>query len=342
MGMTINPRGRGFEVYVRATGPGGNSRRIRRTLPTHEEAEAFGLAAKTAILAGRPVPASTEAVRSTPRTLEEASLYTLRERWEKTCKDAKGIKNQWKNASQWLDLFGPETPLTAVTTDEIERVKHDRGDLSYKTGNRKLTTLSVILRTAHRMGWLAAMPHIPMTPEDPRKDRRLRYADKDEVNEMAGRMREMGNPALADFVEVLNGTGMRTGELLGLKETKVVGDKIELEVFKGGNERTLSMTPRVQEILDARRGRRTGLLFPDVSQTNLNRVWNRVKVDMGLGDDREFTPHSIRHGVATRLARANVHKSQIATWLGHRNEATTDIYIKVAGTDLEDVADLLA
>ena len=266
----------------------------------------------------------------------------MRERWEKTCKDAKGVKNQWKNAGQWRDLLGPETPLTAVTTNEIERVKPELGDLSYKTVNRKLTTLSVILRTAHRMGWLAVMPHIPMTPEDPRKDRRMRYANKEEVAEMIRLMRDRGATDLADFVEVLGWTGMRTGELMTLRDSMIQRDKIELEVFKGGNERTLPMNPRCLEIINARLGHPTGLLFPKVSQTNLNRVWNEIKkVDMGLGDDREFVPHSIRHGVATRMAQLNVQKSKIATWMGHRHEATTDIYIRVAGKDLEDVASIL-
>ena len=341
MGMTINPRGRGFEVYVRAAGPDGEAQKIRRTLPTYEEAERYGHAAMSSILAGRSLPKPKEVVKLKPKTLQEAAQYTLKERWEKTCTSEKGKKNQWANAEQLLDLLGPDTVLSAVTTEEIQRAKDQLSHLSYKTVNRKLTTLSVILRTAFKMGWLASMPHIPMTPEDPRKDRRLRYASKDEAREMARLMREAGHKALSDFVLVLDGTGMRTGELLKLHERKIQGDKIELEVFKGGNERTLTMTPAVRDIIESRMGHRTGLLFPDVSQTHLNRVWNEMKDRMGLKDDAEFTPHAIRHGVATRLAQHNVHKDHISTWMGHRNGATTDIYIKVSGRDLEGVEAVL-
>jgi len=341
MGMTVNARGRGFEVYVRVAGPDGVSQRIRRTLPTYEEAERYGHEATSAILSGRPLAQPKEALKARPRTLGEASQYTLQERWEKTCTSEKGVKNQWTNAEQLMDLLGADTPLTGITTEEIQRAKTALGHLSYKTVNRKLTTLSVILRTSFQMGWLAAMPHVPMTPEDPRKGRRLRYAKKEEVQEMVSRLRSKGHQALADFVEVLGGTGMRTGELLGLEDIQVQGSKIELEVFKGGNERSLTMTPVVQEIIESRMGHRSGKLFPDVSQTHLNRVWNEIKGDMGLGDDKEFVPHAIRHGVATRLAQKNIHKSHIATWMGHRHEATTDIYIKVAGKDLEDVASVL-
>ena len=342
MGMTINPRGRGFEAYVRAQAPDGKSVRQRRTLPSYEEAEKWAHAALGDILAGRQIAKPVEVLRRTPKTLKEAAEYTLRERWEQTCKTPKGVQNQWSSAVEWLDLLGPETLLTALTTEDIVAAKQAISQgRSYKTVNRKLTTLSVILRQALRLGWISALPHIPMTPEDPRTDRRMRYATKEEGQEMARRMRERGNHPLADFVEVLAGTGMRTGELLRLTSSKVVGSKIELEVMKGGNERTLTMTPRVREILEPRLGHRTGKLFPDVSQTHLNRVWNAVKGDMGLADDKEFVPHSLRHGVGTRLAQANVHKSHISTWLGHRNEATTDIYIKVAGRDLENVAEVL-
>jgi len=340
--MTINTRGRGFEVYVRAVGPCGESKRVRRTLPTYEEAERYGHAATSAILAGRPLAQPEDVLKARPRTLGEASQYTLRERWEKTCTSSKGVKNQWSNAEQLMDLLGADTPLAGITTEEIQRAKEELGHLSYKTVNRKLTTLSVILRTAFQMGWLMALPYIPMTPEDARKDRRLRYAKKEEVEEMSSRLRAKGHAALADFVDVLGGTGMRTGELLALRDTQIQGTKMELEVFKGGNERSLTMTPLVQEVIESRLGHRSGKLFPDVSQTHLNRVWNEIKEDMGLGEDKEFVPHSIRHGVATRLAQKNIHKSIIATWLGHRHEATTDIYIKVAGRDLEDVAGVLA
>mgnify|MGYP003674590983 CR=1 FL=1 len=74
MGMTINPRGRGFEVYVRAAGPDGNSQKIRRTLPTYEEAERYGHSAMSSILAGRSIPKPKEVVKVKPKTLGEDSL----------------------------------------------------------------------------------------------------------------------------------------------------------------------------------------------------------------------------------------------------------------------------
>ena len=336
MGMTIHPRGRGFEVYLRVQG-----QRVRRTLPTYEAAEAYGHQAMASILSGRPLPKPREAVRRSPKTLAEAVEFTIQDRWEKSCKSAKGLKNQIANAQQLMDLLGPETALSAITTEDIEEIKRSLETLSYKTVNRKLTTLSTILRTAFRQGWLDSMPYIPMYREDPRTDRRLRYATVEEVQEMVRLMRRRGCPTIADFVEVLNGTGMRTGELLKLEDRKIVDNKIELEVFKGGNERTLPMTERVREIVQARLGHRTGLIFPDVSQTHLNRIWNVCKVDMGLAEDDEFVPNAVRHGVATRLAQNNIHKSYISTWMGHRNEATTEIYIKVAGKDLEGVEAVL-
>ena len=341
MGMTINPRGRGFEAYVRAKDPDGNYVRKRRTLPSYPDAEAWGHKALADILAGRQVDKPAEVLRQS-KTLKDAADYTLEERWAKTCKTARGAANQRTTALQWLELLGADTKLSSLTTEDILAAKTAiSGDLNYKTVNRKLTTLSVILREAVRLGWLGVSPHIPMTPEDARADRRMRYATKAEGEEMSRRMHERGHHALADFVDVLAGTGMRTGELLSLEASKIVNGKIELEVMKGGNERTLPMTTRVREVIHARLGHRSGKLFPDVSQTHLNRVWTLVKGDMGLADDSEFVPHALRHGVGTRLAQANVHKSHISTWLGHRNGSTTDIYIKVAGLDLEPIVGVL-
>jgi integrase len=332
MGMTIHPRGRGFEVYLNVQG-----QRVRKTLSTYEEAAEYGHRAMSLLLSGKPLPAPQEVIKQRPKTLADAVDYTIQDRWENSCKSAKGLKNQIANAHQLMDLLGPDTVLSAITTEDMEGIKRSLETLSYKTVNRKLTTLSTILRTAFRQGWLDVMPLIPKYPEDPRTDRRLRYATVEEVQEMTRLMRRRGCPSLADFVEVLNGTGMRTGELLGLDDRKIVGNKIELEVFKGGNERTLPMTARVREILEERLSRMTGLVFSDVSQTHLNRIWNECKVEMGLEDDAEFVPNAVRHGVATRLAQHNIHKSRISTWMGHRNEATTEIYIKVAGRDLEGI-----
>lgn len=343
MGMTINPRGRGFEVYVRAAGPDGNSQKIRRTLPTYEEAERYGHSAMSSILAGRSIPKPKEVVKVKPKTLGEVTEFTIQERWEKRCKSEKGLNLQIAQARECLDVLGPETPLISVNTEDLETLKSALAatGISYKSVNRKLTTFSTILRTAFKKGWLSAMPYIPMYPEDSRTDRRLRYATKEEVEQMVKLMLEAGNRSLSEFVEVLYGTGMRTGELLSLKDTKINLGKIELGVFKGGNERTLPMTARVAEILEARKGHQSGLLFFDVSQTHLNRVWKKQKAKMGLADDKEFVPHAIRHYVGTRLAQKNIHKSVISTWMGHRNESTTDIYIRTSGRDLEGIEEVL-
>jgi integrase len=343
MSMSIRPRGRGFEACVRERTPSGEIVRVRRTLKSYDDAQKWAHAAAGCITAGRPVPTPREAFIRESRTLQQAVDYVIENRWDKTCRNSRGLANQKVSCSEFVEFLGGDRQLSTITSNDLLALKAALSPgRSYKTVNRKLATLSVVLKEAFKLGWIDRVPHVPLTPEDPRTDRRMRYATKQEADEVVRRMREHGYTGLAEFVEVLAATGMRTGELLRLNSSKYVCGKIELEIMKNGNERTLPVMGRVRDILERRVSHRSGRLFPDVSQTQLNRVWTMVKGEMGLEDDHEFVPHALRHGVGTRLAQAGVHKSLISTWLGHRSEATTDIYIKIAGKDLEQVADVLS
>lgn len=168
-------------------------------------------------------------------------------------------------------------------------------------------------------------------------------------------------------LEVLAATGMRRGELVGLRWTDLEGTRLRIERAivevdgggyvvkppKSGKPRTISLAPGTVETLDAHhaslleRGatRVDGYVFPALrlaangsephrpAWVNLN--WTRVKRATGV----TFRPHDLRHWHASELLLRGVPMSVVSARLGHSKESTTsDIYSHV----LDDNDDLAA
>lgn len=103
---------------------------------------------------------------------------------------------------------------------------------------------------------------------------------------------------------------------------------------KGGHNRTIPLIRPVKEVLMALRSE--GWTRPEdpVLLNRNGKPMGRGKISQIVsfyrkraGIERNITPHSFRHGVATRLAQRGVDPFTIAAILGHRDLATTQKYV---------------
>lgn len=155
-----------------------------------------------------------------------------------------------------------------------------------------------------------------------------------------------GDPiALRDtaLVEVLYGTGIRVGELVGLDSDHLDVDRRTLRVVgKGNKERTVPYGVPAAHALDywLRRGRprlvtaasgyalflgqRGGRMDQRQARSTVERLFAGVEGTSATG------PHALRHSTATHLLDGGADLRAVQEILGHSSLATTQIYTHVS------------
>jgi integrase/recombinase XerD len=147
------------------------------------------------------------------------------------------------------------------------------------------------------------------------------------------------------IVELLYATGMRVGELVGLKLAQAQRGVDGIVVRgKGDKERLVPLTPAARVALDAeiagrdhwiRPGATSPWLFPlpdrrtPLSRDHVWRLLKRLAVAAGIAPGR-VSAHVLRHAVATHLVEGGADLRSVQHFLGHADIATTQIYTHVA------------
>jgi integrase len=141
---------------------------------------------------------------------------------------------------------------------------------------------------------------------------------------------------LGSLVLVGLGTGMRRGELFGMRwrDVNLTAATIEVPKSKSGVARTVNIGVDTVEVLKAWRdgltkpGRHDDkLVFPGADGKSqlvtIKTSWETLKTDAKIPNARF---HSLRHTFATRHLNAGTPIFAVARWLGHSTEKTTEIY----------------
>lgn len=126
-------------------------------------------------------------------------------------------------------------------------------------------------------------------------------------------------------------TGCRRDELLFCERSQINGNLLHLWVTKTKYPRTVPMDQETTAML-------TELIDKGTMPTKrgLRSAWDRVKVKMGLQDDKQFCFHTARHTCATRLVEQGENVLVIKEWLGHKRIETTQRYAHVKPSNLQD------
>lgn len=329
--MTIFQRGNSWVVTV-----GSGANRFRKSFRTHEEAqkaEATQKAIKAGVLdvqegTQKPRSGSTLGV-SLGKTLMDAYRLTVKDTWS----HQKG-NHQPKNAERVMQMIGADTLVTDVNTAIIrEMVDELTDDNDGSTINRKLSALSMMLKTAADEGWIENLPRIKRRPEG---DHRVHWLDVEEERRVLNTCLKMNLPALHDFVIVAIDTGFRKMELLEFKMREYRRGHLHLhpEDTKTSKARSIPATTRVQEIIERRQN--NDRLFDDLTHSKLRDQWAVVRKKLKKEDNPEFIVHMLRHTCASRMAMQDKTAEFIGMWMGHASIATTARYMHLAPGKLEE------
>jgi integrase len=152
---------------------------------------------------------------------------------------------------------------------------------------------------------------------------RVRYLDDDERARLLDACRASALPSLHLVVLLALTTGMRRGEILGLRWQDVDLERrvAVLHNTKNGDRRSVPIVPEVADLLrEHGRVRRldSDRLFPgnDGRPVDIDAAWYAA---LDAAKIKDFRFHDLRHTAASYLAMSGATVPELAAVLGHRS-----------------------
>lgn len=330
--MPIYQRGGTYQVSI---GSGPNRwRRNFKTLEEAQQAERVQLLVLEGVIEA-PKPAQERPKRSGQgvalgQTLADAYRLTVKDTWS-----SRKSNSSIKQAEHVLRLLGKDILTRDITTSVIREMVDELEDAGCvgETINKKLSALSMMLKTAADEGWIETLPRIKRRKPG---THRLRWMDVDEELQALNLCDTLNLGSLKDLIQVGIDTGFRRMELLDFRVRDYRQGMLNLhpDQTKTSKPRAVPATDRVDEIINRRRN--NDRLFDDLSVSTLRAQWALLRTEMGKDEDPQFVVHMLRHTCASRLAMQDKPAQFIQEWMGHATPLTTARYMHLAPGKLRE------
>jgi len=258
-----------------------------------------------------------------------------------------------KLRAQILPAFG-HVALDAIGPRQVAAWVASRADLSIRTRSAAVVLLRQILRQAKRWEIIDSVPEfdVPRPPEP----EAWTCLEPDEAERLLA-VCDRDDPALAAWVRVALNTGLRLGEILGLKWSEVDLERRELRVVrqrskgremtpKSGKARTVPLPRVAVSALRAQKARTflasewvwVGAGNKPLSDCSAQRAFKGACKRAGI---RQVRVHDLRHTYASTLVRRGVGLQAVQELLGHHSVVVTQRYAHLAPGDLSRAVDVL-
>jgi len=285
----------------------------------------------------------------------EAKKHTLADLVDRYIKDVLPTKpkqipaqkpqlERWKAEIGYLALADVTPAVIVECRDKLANEITYRGtQRNPATVVRYMAALSHAFTIAvNEWGWLDDSPMRKVKkPTAPRG--RVRFLDDDERAKLLTACKESQSPYLHLCVVLALATGMRQGELMGLKwqDVNLKDGYLILHETKNGERRRVPLSGLALSMLkDHAKLRRldTQLLFPSPTKPQqpieLKKAWltalNRAGID-------NFHWHDLRHCTASYLAMNGASLAEIAEVLGHKTLAMVKRYAHLSDGHVSNV-----
>jgi integrase len=285
---------------------------------------------ESAMRAGRYFKSSEARKRTVAEMIERYERDVLPYKTTKL----KQQQTQKRQLDEWRERLGHHlvadvTPsLLAETRDAMLRVPvgNTNKTRSPATVNRYLAVLSHVFTVAvNEWGWLDDNPMRKVKkPSEPRG--RVRFLSDAEQDKLLAVCRDSSCSYLYPVVVLALSTGMRRGEVLGLRWEDVDFKRgmIVLHETKNGERRSVPIVNHAaEELQKLAKVRRidTNLVFPAGLRGNKDKPFELKKawaVAVKQAELEDFRFHDLRHTAASRLAMNGASLAEIAEILGHK------------------------
>lgn len=275
--------------------------------------------------------------------LNEAKRHTLADLIERYAREVlpskpKNARSQRTQLQWWTKELGHST-LADVTPARLAECRDrlattltvQRRQRSPATVVRYLAALSHAFTVAIKeWGWLHDNPMRRVSkPKEARG--RVRFLDDDERVRLFNACKSSRNQFLYSIVLLAVSTGMRRGEIVGLRwdDVDLVKGNLVVHESKNGERRAVTLAGRalaqLRDLNDLRR-KDSALVFPNEAGArpiNFEKAWRTAVSEAHLQD---FRFHDLRHTAASYLAQGGATALDIAAVLGHKTLAMVKRY----------------
>jgi integrase len=249
-----------------------------------------------------------------------------------------------------VPLLGTK-PLTVITNESVQRLKHALQHRSAKTTNNVLTVLNVLLKKAVEWDVIDRMPCTVRLLPIPRPS--VGFYDFDEYERLVSAAKTIDSTA---YVIVLLGgeAGLRCGEIMALEWTDVDLHKRQLSVArsdwkghvtttKGGRVRYVPLTVRLAMALRDHRHLRNARVLTqrDGSPLTQKIVQDYVRRAARRAQLAKSGVHHLRHSFCSHLSMRGAPARAIQELAGHQDLATTQRYMHLSPAAIEGAIRLL-
>lgn len=296
---------------------------IRRSAKTPSRAEAQALEQALRSQMGRPGDRRTPSEASFGMLLARCKLL-----WENSVpKSAKGYVIHGK---KMLTFFG-DVPLNFITLEKIEACRDSlRATTKDSTVNLAMTRLAMMFNLAVKWGLIDKSPTAALKALKVRPSR-LKHLSTEEQRRL---LAFLGPGLFQDLVLVALRTGMRRGELLGLKVRDVDFGRSQLALWqtKNNTPRHIPLIPDAAETLERCCAGKEPLDYVFSYRTGLRKgrplnhfdgTWAKAMKACNLVD---FRFHDLRHTFASDLVMSGAAMTAVSELLGHSTLAMTQRY----------------
>lgn len=306
---TIRKRQGRWQAQVRKDG-----HRLSRTFQFKQDAEKWAADRERQIERGElPSPTGRPTTLTTLGDILSLYLSEITPRKRSARQETWRIGRLQRHPIAALPIKSLKAPHIAIYRDQrLQRV-------SSQTVRHELNVLLHALKVG-RTEWglpieLAAFQQLTKPPQSPARERRLAPKEWRRLqDELASGSYARG---VSELIVVALETGLRKGELLGLRQRDLdlVRQRLLVREAKNGHPRTVPLSKRALRCLETLRSDDAGTVFP-ISAAQLRRSWERLCQKCSLVN---FHFHDLRHEAISRLFERNLSLPQVALISGHRD-----------------------
>ena len=260
------------------------------------------------------------------------SIYDvfLRPRWKTTTEET----NRFLLDKHIIPFFG-SMPLCEISTSTIQNFFQKKKHLSKSYTKQMLIIMHEIFENAVEDGKLIKDPTASKRITLPEKATKREALTSAQFSDIVSHIGDL-DPDDALLMALLCFTGMRRGEVLGLKWEKVTAStiKIQAEVTYKSNQpvfheytksksgvREISIADELKPYLEKRgKGFVIGGGTTPITQSRFDRTWQRIGKKINLYG---ATPHTFRHTYLSTLAASGVDPKTVQTIAGHADFSFT-------------------